>query len=61
VQDEPPTVKVVGSLVTPVCVPLNPIVVEPPGASVEFHDSGVAVTACPDCDHVADQPGGVIA
>ena len=39
-QEEPPTVKVVGSLVPPVCVPLKPIVVEPPGASVEFHDSG---------------------
>ena len=47
-QVAPLSVKEVGALFVPVCEPLKPMSVEAPGASVEFQDRFLAVTAAPD-------------
>jgi len=50
------TVKDVGAVLVPECVPWKPISVLAPGASVAFQDIPVAVTTAPVCVQVADQP-----
>ena len=49
-------VNAVGRGLVPLWLPLNPIEVEPPGASVPFQDRLVAVTWLPLWVQVADQP-----